>query len=240
MQEHGEKTTIGLISKKATLHVQHTFFVPSFTVVLHDCNVKLLETFLWRKCRTCSRSLFFTAAHFLLALVAARISHFVTAATKFSCRSSNKKMCLLCFLSLALDLCRPFSRWVSLAWRFFPFFSVFLLLCIPILAASALQDAGGYAISRQNNIKLHLGCHTCWLRHLTLVFLWRRRTVGRTVTWLPKFLGWVDYHIFLLMVLRCARFARESSAIIIVIIIIIIIIIVVAVVSLLFKLLLSF
>ena len=28
------------------------------------------------------------------------------------------------------------------------------------------------------------------------------RTVGRTVTWLPKFLGWMDYQIFLGMVLR--------------------------------------
>ena len=35
-------------------------------------------------------------------------------------------------------------------------------------------------------------------------------TDGRcTVTWLPNFLGWVVYHIFLPMVLRCAR---ESSA----------------------------
>ena len=41
------------------------------------------------------------------------------------------------------------------------------------------------------------------------------RSGGRcTVTWLPNFLGWVVYHIFLPMVLRCARFARESSAII--------------------------
>ena len=39
------KTTIGLISKKATLHVQHTFFVHFFAVVLHDFNVKLPETF---------------------------------------------------------------------------------------------------------------------------------------------------------------------------------------------------
>ena len=30
--ENGEKTTIGLISKKATLHVQHTFFVHFFAV----------------------------------------------------------------------------------------------------------------------------------------------------------------------------------------------------------------
>ena len=42
--ENGEKTTIGLISKKATLHVQHTFFVHFFAVVLHDHNVKLPET----------------------------------------------------------------------------------------------------------------------------------------------------------------------------------------------------
>ena len=39
------KTTIGLISKKATFLVQHTFFVPFFAVVLHDYNVKLPETF---------------------------------------------------------------------------------------------------------------------------------------------------------------------------------------------------
>ena len=42
--EKGEKTTIGLISKKVTLHVQHTFFVHFFAVVLHDYNVKLPET----------------------------------------------------------------------------------------------------------------------------------------------------------------------------------------------------
>ena len=38
-----------------------------------------------------SSNFFFTAAQFYLALVAASISHFVTAATKFSCCSSNKK-----------------------------------------------------------------------------------------------------------------------------------------------------
>ena len=39
----------------------------------------------------------------------------------------------------------------------------------------------------------HLGCHTCWLSYVTLVYLWTGRTVARcTVTWLPNFLGWVD------------------------------------------------
>ena len=42
--QNGEKTTIGLISKKATLHVQHTFYVHFLAVVLHDYNVKLPET----------------------------------------------------------------------------------------------------------------------------------------------------------------------------------------------------
>ena len=113
----------------------------------------------------------------------------------------TKKYVSFAFLSLSLDLCRPFSRWVSLACRLSDFFF------IDSLAASALQDAGGYAISSQNNLQLHLGCHTCWLGYLTLVCLW----CGRTVTWLPNFRGWVDYHIFVPMVLRCVRFAGVSS-----------------------------
>ena len=81
---------------------------------------------LWRKCRTCSRSLFFNAAHFYLALVAASISHFLTAITKFGVVLPTKK-CLLCFLSLALDLCRSFSRWPA---AYVLFFAVFVLLYI--------------------------------------------------------------------------------------------------------------
>ena len=73
--------------------------------------------------------------------------------------------------------------------------SVFVF--IDSLVVSALQDSGGYAISRPNNLELHLGCHTCWLTYFTLVCLWCGQTVscsvGRcTVTWLPNFLGWVD------------------------------------------------
>ena len=46
------------------------------------------------------------------------------------------------------------------------------------LVVSALQDAGGYTISRQNNLQLQLGCHTCWLSYFTLACLWCGRTVG--------------------------------------------------------------
>ena len=38
------KTTIGLISKKATLHVQHTFLYIFLPLFLHDYNMKLPET----------------------------------------------------------------------------------------------------------------------------------------------------------------------------------------------------
>ena len=36
--------SVDLISKKTTLHVQHTFFLHFFAVVLHYYNVKLPET----------------------------------------------------------------------------------------------------------------------------------------------------------------------------------------------------
>ena len=61
-------------------------------------------------------------------------------------------------------LCRYYFR--------FPFSSYWALV------VSALQDAGGYAISRQNNLELHLGCHTCWLSYFTFVCLWCGWTVG--------------------------------------------------------------
>ena len=76
---------------------------------MHDYNAKRPETFFMEEMSYAfSFTFHVSAADFLLALVATSISHFVTAATKFSCCSFNKKY-LLCFLSLALDLCRPFS-----------------------------------------------------------------------------------------------------------------------------------
>ena len=132
------KTTIGLISKKATLHVQHTFLyisLPLFCTTTTWNFQKLLSyTFYGGNVVRVLVHFFFTAAHFHLALVAASISHFVTAATKFSCCSSNKK-CLLCFLSLALGLFRPFSRWASLACRLLSLF-----LCISLSLYSKLVD----------------------------------------------------------------------------------------------------
>ena len=63
------------------------------------------------------------------------------------------------------------------------------------------------------NLELHLGYYTCWLSYFFIVGVpvvqTDGRSGGRTVTWLPKFLGCIGYQIFSPMVLR----ARESSAI---------------------------
>ena len=137
--ENGEKTTIGLISKKATLHVQHTFFVHFFAVVLHDYNVKLPETSLllvfWRKGRT---SVSFTFFSLLLIFT---LHWWPLAFLILSPPLQNfhvvlpTKKCLLCFLSLALDLCRPFSRWASLACRLLSLF-----LCLSLALYSKFVD----------------------------------------------------------------------------------------------------
>ena len=58
-------------------------------------------------------------------------------------------------------------------------FPLFVFVFIDSLVVTASQDAGGYAISRQNNLELHLGCHTCWLKYFTLVSV--ERTDGRTL-----------------------------------------------------------
>ena len=79
------------------------------------------------------------------------------------------------------------------------------------------QSPGGHAISFQI-----IPWVAFWLPYLLIElfyiwYLWCGRTLGRsvgrcTVTWLPNFLGWVVYNIYLPMVLPWGRFVRESSA----------------------------
>ena len=80
--------------------MQHTFFVHFFAVVLHDYNVTLSETswlqlvsrFMEEVSYELSLFTFFfsLALIFTLHLGTASISYFLTAATKFSCCSSNE------------------------------------------------------------------------------------------------------------------------------------------------------
>ena len=110
---------MGLISKKATLHVQHTFWVHFIAVVLHAATTwnfhKLLSQTFNGGNKKRSYVFWFTFFHChsfspcISWLVTASISHFVTAATKFSCCSSNKKMSPLFFISRSRSLLPFFS-----------------------------------------------------------------------------------------------------------------------------------
>ena len=65
------------------------------------------------------------------------------------------------------------------------------------------KSPGGHVISFKIKPELHLGCHTCWLSYIFYIDMPVERTDGRsTVTWLPNFLGWVDYQISLAVGLR--------------------------------------
>ena len=113
------KTTIGLIAKKKQLCTCSTLFLyislPLFCTTTTWNFQKLLSyTFYGGNVVRVLVHFFFTAAHFHLALVAASISHFVTAATKFSCCSSNKKMSPLFFISRSRSL-SPFNFSLSFA-----------------------------------------------------------------------------------------------------------------------------
>ena len=209
------KTTIGLISKKKSNFSRWSTLFLYISLPLFCTNIawnfqKLLSnTFFGGNVVRVLVHFFFTAVHFHLALVADSISHFVTAATKFSCCSSNKKMSPLFFISRSrppapspfFSLCfaglpPTFSFSLSFSCSIFQIcghdnlilttqiqkqFPPSVFVFIDSLVVSALQDAGGYAISGQNNLELHLGCHTCWLSYFTFVCLWCGRMVGRLV-----------------------------------------------------------
>ena len=105
------KTTIGLISKKSNFaraaHFFFTFLCRCFARLQRETSTNFLVTrFMEELSYVFSFIFFFAAAHFHLALVAASISHVVTAATKFSCCSSKKK-CLL--FRLRFRFCWLFS-----------------------------------------------------------------------------------------------------------------------------------
>ena len=109
-----------LIGKKATLHVQHTFFVHFFAFVLSDYDVELPETswlhILWRKCRCRSFSLRWPLQF-----------SFSYRRYKISCCSYNRKrsplffsLSLQLFFSFSLAGCRPtFSFFLSFSFSVF-------------------------------------------------------------------------------------------------------------------------
>ena len=121
------KTTIGLISKKGTFaraaHFFCTFLCSCFAWIQRETSRNL---FLWRKFRTRSCSLFSQPHIFFLYWCPIAFRILSPPLQNFHVVFPTKNVSFV----LALDLCRPFSRWASLAAAYFLFFSVFLLLYI--------------------------------------------------------------------------------------------------------------
>ena len=83
--ENGETTTIGPISKKATLHVQHTFctfLCRCFARLKTKTSRNFLVTRFMKEMSYVFLFTFFSLS-LIFTLVAASISHFLTAAAKF-------------------------------------------------------------------------------------------------------------------------------------------------------------
>ena len=142
----------------------------------------------------------FLALPLIFTLVAASISHFLTAAIKFSCYSSNEIGLLFFFLFLALALsllARPMKT---------------LKLSRNKESASLLlffisKSPGSCAIYCRNARVLEMQNFTpAYMKGWTYV----RTYFVRTIFSEAKFLGCIVYQIFLPMVLRCAL---ESAAI---------------------------
>ena len=132
MPENGEKTTIGLIGKKASLHAQHTFFLHFCAVVLHNYNVKLSETS-WLYASSGGNIVhvlvhfFFTIAHFKL-VFSPLLQNFVF--------SSRKYVSFVFSLSLQLSFS---SRFAGLSRYFLFLFSKFVDITILITQSLILQ-----------------------------------------------------------------------------------------------------
>ena len=96
-KENGEKKKQLVLSKKATLNVQHSFFgtflCRCFARLQSETSKNFLVTRFMEEMSYVFLFTFFHCRSFFI-MVAASISHFLTAATSFSCCSSNKK----CFL----------------------------------------------------------------------------------------------------------------------------------------------
>ena len=157
------KPTIGLISKKATLDVQHIFFCTflcrCFARLQRETSTNFLVTRFMEE-----MSYVFSLTFFSLPLIFT-LHWWPLAFLILSPPLQNfhvvlpTKKCLLCFLSrmnewmnkkswmrgqtcsleyiisLALDLCRPFSRWASLACRLLSLF-----LCLSLALYSKFVD----------------------------------------------------------------------------------------------------
>ena len=129
------KTTIGLISKKQLCTCSTLFLYISMPLFCTTTSWNLQKLFFMEEMSYVFSFTFFTAAHFHLAFNWWRLAFLILSPPlqNFHVVLPTKK-CLL-FLSLTLDICRPFSRWASLACRLLSLF-----LCISPALYSKFVD----------------------------------------------------------------------------------------------------
>ena len=131
------KTTIGLISKKATLHVQHTFLyisLPLFCTTTTWNFQKLLR----RKCRTCSRSLFFTAAHSHPLFCHAMYSKWYLEVSRLWLFRSLHNCCLVAYFYLLFNIICLFVYFMLTCLHLFVDTDIALILVVAVVVVLCL------------------------------------------------------------------------------------------------------
>ena len=150
---------------------------------------------------------FFFSLSLSFTLVAASISHFLTAAKKFSCYSSNEIGLLCFFLSLAPAVF--IVTHVNLDIKFKSKERIgFDVVVVVVFFLYISKSPGGYAFYRRNAGVLEMQDFTP-----AYIIGW---TYVRTIFSEPKLLRCIDNQMFLPVVLRCARelcykFLREEK-----------------------------
>ena len=144
----------------------------------------------------------FLSLPLIFTFVAASISHFLTAAKQFSCYSSNE-IGLLCF---PVSCSSSFSViYANVDFKIKSKQRIGFVVVVFFISKSP----GGYAIYCRNARVLEMQNFTpAYMKGWTYVRTYSVRTIFSE----PVFLGCIVYQIFLPKVIRCARFARESSA----------------------------
>ena len=131
------KTTIGLISKSnfaCAAHFSCTFLSRCFARLQRETSRNFLVTRFVEEMSYMFLFTFFHCRYFHLALVAASISHFVNATTKFPSCSSNKK----CLLGFFISRSKSLSPFFSLS--FAGLLPTFSFLCLSLALYSKFVD----------------------------------------------------------------------------------------------------
>ena len=124
------KTTIALVNKKSNFaraaHFFCTFLCRCFARLQHETSRYFLVTrFMEEMSYVFSFTFFFHCRSFSPCIGGRWHFPFCHRRYKIFMLFFQKTNCLLCFLSLALNVCRPFSRWASLACRLLSLFLCF-------------------------------------------------------------------------------------------------------------------